>query len=435
MPSNIGVDVGTGLTIVVPYSLLTAGNLHGSNAAQQLKNALSRVTSSGRFIPQIDGLRFVAIVSVLLFHSYSYYWPTGNPDASGWAFDGANWLVHRGWFGVQLFFAISGFILPLPFAEHYLNGHRPVELKRYFVRRLTRLEPPYIIHLLLVVLIFASWSEPGMIRHFLASITYTHFAFFGEPSTLNRILWSLEIEVQFYITAPLLFQLFRLRSAWLRRGLLVAAMVTAVLALPYGHRWIPWWEFNVIKQTLLGQISWFLAGLLLADLYVCRWKKCEKRLWRWDILGVLSWAGTIALIGRLDLPVAFLPLMVFGACAGALRGRLLSRVLAWPLLTVIGGMCYTIYLYHNILLPHVNHLAHGVLAGAAVIGEVLGLSADGAGWAAAEMIVRAVVLLAGVVAVSAVGFLLFEKPFMQRDWPRRFSHWLRRRRWRRPGDR
>ena len=109
-------------------------------------------------------------------------------------------------------------------------------------------------------------------------------------------------------------------------------------------------------------------------------------------------------------------------------GISLSSSLAWPLLTVVGGMCYTIYLYHNILLPHVNHLAHGVVAGTAAIGRLIGLSGEGVGWVAAEMIVRAGVLLAGVVAVSAVGFWLFEKPFMHRDWPKTFAQWLRRRR-------
>ena len=52
--------------------------------------------------------------------------------------------------GVELFFAISGFILGIPFASHYLRGVPRVNLRRYFIRRLTRLEPPYIINLMVL---------------------------------------------------------------------------------------------------------------------------------------------------------------------------------------------------------------------------------------------------------------------------------------------
>ena len=98
-----------------------------------------RVTTQNRFIPQIDGLRFVAISSVVLFHLYASLNHGGavqNP-----AFDPANVgvLSKR---GVELFFVISGFILGVPFASSYLRGAPKINLKQYFLRRLTRLEPP-----------------------------------------------------------------------------------------------------------------------------------------------------------------------------------------------------------------------------------------------------------------------------------------------------
>src|ERR1051326_6201338 len=96
-----------------------------------------RITTQNRFIAQIDGLRFVAIASVVLFHIYAAL-ETGSAIPPPWH-ENAN-LAKR---GVELFFAISGFILGLPFASARLLEESRVNLKQYFLRRLTRLEPPY----------------------------------------------------------------------------------------------------------------------------------------------------------------------------------------------------------------------------------------------------------------------------------------------------
>jgi peptidoglycan/LPS O-acetylase OafA/YrhL len=105
-----------------------------------------RITSQKRFIPQIDGLRFVAISSVVLFHLYASLHHGGAVQNS--AFDAAR-LAMLSKRGVELFFAISGFILGVPFASSYLQGAPKVKLKQYFLRRLTRLEPPYILSLMI----------------------------------------------------------------------------------------------------------------------------------------------------------------------------------------------------------------------------------------------------------------------------------------------
>src|ERR1700737_4419339 len=98
-----------------------------------------RLTSNGTFVPEIDGLRFVAIASVIAFHLYGqlvrYYGVHVSMMVAT--------LLHNGDRGVRLFFVISGFVLALPFASHWLHGSPGVDLKRYFTRRLTRLEPPY----------------------------------------------------------------------------------------------------------------------------------------------------------------------------------------------------------------------------------------------------------------------------------------------------
>src|SRR6185295_16136045 len=98
---------------------------------------LRRVTSSGRLIPEVDGLRFVAIASVVLFHAGDAVARARPAGAGSWLAT----LLAGGNAGVPLFFAVSGFVIGLPFAEHALAGGLQVSLRKYFLRRLTRLEP------------------------------------------------------------------------------------------------------------------------------------------------------------------------------------------------------------------------------------------------------------------------------------------------------
>ena len=109
------------------------------------KISFRRVTSSGNYIPEVDGLRFVAIMSVFIYHftqlvveknRFTYH----DSKESYRAFYQLSGHGNR---GVELFFMISGFILAMPFAKQYLLGGKRIAIKEYFFRRITRIEPPY----------------------------------------------------------------------------------------------------------------------------------------------------------------------------------------------------------------------------------------------------------------------------------------------------
>ena len=125
-------------------------------------SSFRRITRSGNFIPEVDGLRFIAILSVVFLHCYyellnrsaiGSLGPDGSQNVA-LPVDPANQhgllrLLGHGGYGVELFFAISGFILAWPFARQHLQAGRKVKLGSYFLRRVTRLEPPYILMLLI----------------------------------------------------------------------------------------------------------------------------------------------------------------------------------------------------------------------------------------------------------------------------------------------
>lgn len=222
---------------------------------------LRRITTQQRFIPQIDGLRFVAIASVVFFHIYAALERGALPQPILLDTD----LPKR---GVELFFAISGFILGVPFASRYLLGAPRVRLKTYLLRRLTRLEPPYFLGLFAsaaMQYIVAHRSFSDMAPHLLAHSFYLQNLVFGAfVRSVNPVAWSLEVEIQFYTLVPLLAMLFLISDALTRRTVILLTMfTTSVLNIPL-------YKSTHLHYSILYYCPFFLAGFLLCDLYLKR---------------------------------------------------------------------------------------------------------------------------------------------------------------------
>src|SRR5262245_9272980 len=125
-----------------------------------LTRRLSRETASQAFVPEIDGLRFFAIAAVFVHHVTSTYLrvserfgPVLLPQ-DWWSVKAHSTTVALGFaghFGVQVFFVISGIVMALPFAASYRRGTPRQDLRSYLLRRIARLEPPYVIAMLVAL--------------------------------------------------------------------------------------------------------------------------------------------------------------------------------------------------------------------------------------------------------------------------------------------
>jgi peptidoglycan/LPS O-acetylase OafA/YrhL len=255
---------------------------------QTLLRRVARVTSGREYIAEIDGLRFIAILSVVLFHLNGYVIEKDVGVAASPMAQRVSALFAQGHFGVQLFFVISGFVLLLPFAAAYREGTPRPAIAWYFRRRLTRLEPPYVFNMTVVAIL--AWvthkaSLAEIAPHFLASVTYTHNAIYHAMSTINSVAWSLEVEVQFYIVAPLIAFVFAIRKRWMRIVLFVGAAAVAV-----SFQRTDTGDPNALN--LLGSIQYFLMGAILADAYLVDWARTPRSTLRWDFVLIGAWAAT-----------------------------------------------------------------------------------------------------------------------------------------------
>jgi peptidoglycan/LPS O-acetylase OafA/YrhL len=387
----------------------------------RLLRPFSRITTPGRrFIPQIDGLRFIAIMAVIAYHVRGVcLFHFGVSSTGSVAADGVvNRVFESGHYGVQLFFAISGFILLLPFVRQSISQERPVSLREYYLRRLTRIEPPYLIHLVFLLALCAlfyrrlpshehlyhnpDWAGYAA-RHILSSAIYANGFIFGAHPYPNYVLWSLEVEVQFYLLAPYLARIFFLSGTISRRVLLIATI--AALSLTF-------WLFDPpyrVWASLAGNLQYFLVGFLLADIYASRSGDDLVRSYRWDFAFLLSCAAVVMGEGRSVIQF-LLPAAIFISGIASLRGVATSRFLGNAWIATIGGMCYTIYLYHSFLISILAKLTLKLRARDMQL----------------DLLIQFVLLSVGITAACAVLFAFLERPFMRRDWPAHLLRALRR---------
>lgn len=362
--------------------------------------SLRRIVTSNRFIPQVDGFRFLAIGIVLLAHILSRCPTPASMGIFGRLFYRA---FTDGKHGVYLFFSISGFILALPFARHHLLGSKPVALGSYFKRRITRLEPPYILAMVLraPALLFLKQAAAGAVGlHLLASLLYVHNVVFVQGSIINPPAWSLEIEIQFYILAPLLSSVFLIRSRSVRRIFILAVTLisglAATLFIPADGR---------ASLTLLNYFQYFAAGFLLCDLYVAN-ESFSLPSWAWDVIGACSLIW-ILFSANHWYPV-LLPVVTLCLYMAGFFGNLVRRIFSITFITIIGGMCYSLYLTHPVVLT----MVHGLLARVSI-----------ASWpVAAQTAAIYGMSLAGMLAIGTVYFIFIERPCMDPKWPQQLAN-------------
>ena len=383
---------------------------HSTTARMSLAYKLRRLSTGKEFVPEVDGLRFLAISPVVAIH-------LGQVMRSAMQFGsttrGIEGLARFLDFGVPLFFAISGFILSRPFVLERMGQGRPVRLPQYYMRRVTRLEPPYVISLTLFFVASVLVGRFGFGQgwsHFCASLFYVHNLVYGKVSTVNGVAWSLEIEIQFYLLLPLFYFLTKRASTTKRR--LVLLLGSIVLGWLYAER-VRLLTGLHLDLSILAYGLFFTCGMFLSEWYCENREFFLKRSYTWDLVGIASllswspwWWG--------DCPPAISALwnaaFVIGVFLSVFKGVLLNRVFTSTWIWAIGGMCYTIYLLHN-------HFFHWMVPKSAF------LCIQGHYWAslAVQGAIQIPVLLAACIAY----YLLIEKPCMDKYWPSRLWDWLK----------
>ncbi|MEC5397489.1 acyltransferase family protein [Uliginosibacterium sp. H1] len=295
-----------------------------------------------KHIPEVDGLRAVAVLSVLLFHVHPAWLPGG-------------------FVGVDIFFVISGYLITGIILADLRDGN--FSLANFYKRRILRIAPALFVTLLLTALVFSVLTPPSALADLRASLiaatlSYANFWFyltvdyFGD-NALTPVLhtWSLAVEEQFYFVFPLLMLALSAtsRQRWrvavtlalaLALALAVASFVAACILAPrhaslaFYMPWLRAWELMAGSLLAMAPLAALttgmrrvlsIAGLLAIGYAIARYRES------------MVFPGLSAL-----LPVAGAVAVIAGAGGGGV-GNLLLR---FPLMQWVGKISYSLYLVH-----------------------------------------------------------------------------------------
>ena len=303
-----------------------------------------RSASTGGYVAELDGLRGIAILLVMVHRMYPR-------DAA------APWPVEAGWAGVDLFFVISGFLIAGILID---TRNDPDYFRNFYARRVLRIFPLFYLFIGGVLLAFPIAQHAEFLRQAGSPLWYLFQLGNIPESLLGRDppywlapVWSLAIEEQFYLTFPMLVRWSQPRrlARWLvaiALGALAVRVATTALA-PDRER--------VQYLFTLCRLDTIALGCLVAVVV----RSARYQAWRpWlprVLVPVIAAAAAVLAVTELDrttwfgrtlgydvlaIGLAALVLIVF-----ELRGRSATAVLRTAVLRYPGKLCFGLYLLHR----------------------------------------------------------------------------------------
>jgi peptidoglycan/LPS O-acetylase OafA/YrhL len=301
------------------------------------------------YIPTLDGWRAIAVIAVMLYHgTTSLFYPSG-PFPSYEALR----IIQTGARGVDIFFAISGFLIcSRLLSEHEKTGR--ISLTGFYIRRAFRILPPYLVYLAVIACLAAAGVLAVEGREFVGCLLFVrnYYGPVHEHGWYTGHFWSLAVEEHFYLLWPLL--LIALGSRRARSAAVLLALLVPVWQAINDQLGIV--QLGSVSQRTDVRIDALLWGCWAAlVLAVPEYRILVIRLlrpWVWWAL-VLSFAvlvryGSFSEEHSLTRHAEsfLLPWLLVGT--GLHPGWWVSRVLEFRLLRWVGRLSYSLYIWQQV---------------------------------------------------------------------------------------
>lgn len=285
---------------------------------------------------EIDGLRAVAVVPVILFH------------AGVQAFGG-------GFVGVDVFFVISGYLITTIIAADLRDGR--FSLAQFYERRARRILPALFFVIACCLPLAFRWMAPDELTSFGWSIAavvlfvsnilfWRESGYFASAAELKPLLhtWSLAVEEQFYLVFPLLLLLLWRKRAWLVPAL-IGIIVISLAASEWGWRYAPTANFYLAFSRAWELLAGACCGL---------WLLHRKTQPSHNLASAAGLAMILAAVFAFDRQTPFPSLHALLPVLGTVlvvlfagEGTWVRRLLGLRSFVAIGLISYSAYLWHQ----------------------------------------------------------------------------------------
>ena len=305
------------------------------------------------YFNSLTGFRFLAASLVFIFHNRKYWRHDMHPELLR--------FINEFHIGVALFFVLSGFLITYSYFDEPLQSVK--NYSRYMLLRIVRIMPVYWI------ILTAFYLDPAYGKYHFRFDTYTLVHAFSNKTNLYGIAqaWSLNVEMTFYLLAPLLCFALRKNLMYILIGLAFlfggSVMVGQLWHQLNGNPTQYFYPIEfVVNSTFAGRSVQFLAGMLLAQLLRNNRHDLLNRFTQKTLSGFVLIIVTTYVIGLFQkniyvcgtdtaagmlLHTFILPIGIVLAIAGLMTEKTwLQRIFASRLFVLLGNASFAFYLVH-----------------------------------------------------------------------------------------
>lgn len=308
-------------------------------------------------LPTLDGWRGLAVIGVILYHAREEFWRASSLPVR---------LAAHGYLGVDLFFAISGFLIcGLLLREYEQTGD--ISLRRFYIRRCFRILPPYYVSLAAICAAGAFLALPFNFSDVPSCLLfYRNYRPMGIDQAggyYTAHYWTLAIEEHFYLLWPMLLLAVKPKRAG-KAAFLLAMLVFAWRVIEA--------RFSLLAgilppANLMGRTDIRIDALLWGCLAAIYFRDIRQAVARVRFSQLWLVPASMVLItqkfhspGQTLLNAVLLPALVVSTVLQP--ASLLGRILEWRPLCWIGSISFSLYLWQELFLPELRtQLAGGSL--------------------------------------------------------------------------
>jgi len=303
-------------------------------------------------MPELDAIRGIAILMVVFFHGFNSSF--GTYGMSGWQKIFVS-LTLPGWMGVNLFFALSGFLITGILLD---TKESPDYYRNFYIARSLRILPAYYALLLVLLAVgryilperFVSLPFIGLCFFYLANIT----PLLGVPLQFG-VLWSLAVEEHFYLLWPTVVRKLSRRAVGMCAAFIALASTLArIISFELGYHYFAHYTWLVADGLAMGVL---LAALMRGPLGT---RSGARRVAVWFFAVALGLVFIDKIIhralfgGSLDWTALNIACSGVVALALAFRDNKYAFWFRMPVLTFFGDISYGLYLIHMLVFGAFN---------------------------------------------------------------------------------